>query len=256
MSAIHPTAIIDSSAELGEVAIGPYAVIEANAVVGTGTTIGAHSVVKRYTRIGRDNRIAEHVVIGGDPQDLKFTDCASFVELGNGNIVREGVTIHRGSAPESPTRIGDGCFLMATAHVAHDCTVGNRVVIANGAMLGGVVSIGDAAFVSGNVVVHQFCRIGRLAMAAGGARVIQDCLPFMISEGAPARARVLNIVGLRRAGVPAEEIAALKRALHALRTAGSLAAALDRLAADNSAAVAELAEFIRSATRGFAHPRG
>ena len=257
MSAIHPTAIIDGSAQLGaDVSIGPYAVIEGDVTIGEATSIGAHAVIKRYTRIGRENRIAEHVVIGGDPQDYKFQPGASYVEIGDRNLIREAATIHRGTEPETPTRIGDECFLMASAHVAHDCTVGNRVIIANGALVAGVVTLEDGAFISGNVVIHQFCRVGRLAFAGGGARISQDCLPFVITEGSPARARALNVVGLRRAGVAPDEIAALRRALHVLRTAGALEAALEELAASDSPHVAEMVRFIRGPTkRGFTHPR-
>jgi UDP-N-acetylglucosamine acyltransferase len=253
---IHPTALIHPSAQLGEgVEIGPYAIIEENVVLGDETKIGAHSVIKRYTRMGRANRVAEHTVIGGDPQDYKFKDCPSFVSIGDSNLIREGVTIHRSSKPEAPTRIGNDCFLMADTHVAHDCSVGNRVIIVNGAMLAGSVSIADAAFISGNVVIHQFCRVGRLAMAAGGARIVQDCLPFVITEGAPGRARALNVVGLRRAGMAAAEIAQLKRAFHILRTTPVLADALAEIEADPSPAIAELVAFMRTSPRGFSHPR-
>ena len=257
MSAIHPTAIVDPSVALASgVSIGPYAVIEADVAVGEGTSIGAHTVLKRHTRIGRENRIAEHVVIGGDPQDYKFEPCASYVEIGDRNLIREGATIHRGTTPETPTRIGNECFLMATAHVAHDCTIGDRVIIANGALVAGVVTLEDGAFISGNVVIHQFCRIGRLAFAGGGARLSQDCLPFVITEGSPARARAVNAVGLRRAGVAAGEIAALRRALHIMRTTSGLERVLDALAEIDSAHVAELVRFIRAPTkRGFTHPR-
>jgi UDP-N-acetylglucosamine acyltransferase len=143
---------------------------------------------------------------------------------------------------------------MVASHVAHDCQLGDRVVLTNSALLAGYVSIADGAIISGNVVIHQFCRVGRLAFAGGGARVSQDCLPFMITEGSPARARALNAVGLRRAGFPAEEIANLRKALHVLRTAAHLEDALQTLVATDSPAVAELVQFIRSSKRGFSHP--
>jgi UDP-N-acetylglucosamine acyltransferase len=255
-TAIHPTALIHPSAQLDDgVEIGPYAIVEEHVVLGARTTIGSHSIIKRYTQMGRENRVAEHAVIGGDPQDYKYKDCPSYVSIGDANLIREGVTIHRASRPESPTRIGDNCFLMADSHVAHDCTVGDRVIIVNGAMLAGSVSIDDAAFISGNVVIHQFCRVGRLAMAAGGARLVQDCLPFMITEGAPGRARALNVVGLRRAGMDAAEIRRLKHALHILRTTAGLEQALQQMETDASPAVAELVGFIRTSARGFSHPR-
>jgi UDP-N-acetylglucosamine acyltransferase len=143
---------------------------------------------------------------------------------------------------------------MVASHVAHDCQIGDRVVLTNSALLAGYVSIAEGAIISGNVVIHQFCRIGRLAFVGGGARVSQDCLPFMITEGSPARARALNAVGLRRAGFPVQEIAKLKGALHVLRTSGHLEDALQTLATIDSTAVAELVQFIRSSKRGFSHP--
>ena len=254
-SAIHPTALVHPGAQLGaDVTIGPYAVIEEDVIVGDGCGIGAHAVIKRYTRMGRDNRVYEHAVIGGDPQDYKFRDCVSFVSIGERNLIREGVTIHRGSVPDAHTRIGDGCFLMANCHVAHDCTLGDGVVIANGTLLGGVVAIGDHAFISGAVTIHQFCRVGRYALLAASTRVNQDCLPFVITDGVPGRARGLNLVGLRRGGVRADEIADLKRAFHALRTAPTLDSALQEISTYASPAAAELVQFIRESKRGFAHP--
>ena len=253
-STVHPTALVHPGARLGSgVEIGPYAVIEDDVVIGDGSSVGAHSILKRYTRVGRANRISEHVVIGGEPQDYKFKDCRSYVLIGDGNLIREGVTVHRGSTPEAETRIGSNCFLMASSHVAHDCTLGDRVILVNGALLAGVITIDDGAFISGNVSIHQFCRVGRLAFVAGAARVSQDCLPFVITEGAPARARALNVVGLKRAGVPSEEIASLRRAFHTLRTVPLLEEVLGTLAQDPSPAVAELVQFIRTAKRGFSH---
>ena len=255
-TAIHPAAVIHPDARIGEgVEVGPYAVVEDDVVIGEGTSIGAHAVIKRYTRMGRENRVSEHVVIGGEPQDYKFNGCRSYVSIGDGNRIRESVTIHRGSTPEAHTTIGDRCFLMVASHVAHDCQLGNGVVLTNSALLAGFVSIADGAIISGNVVIHQFCRVGRLAFVGGGARVSQDCLPFIITEGSPARARALNAVGLRRAGTEATEITALKRALHVLRTAPRLKDALEQLDTDATASVAELVRFIRNSKRGFSHPR-
>jgi UDP-N-acetylglucosamine acyltransferase len=255
MSAIHPTALVHPGAKLGaDVTVGPYAVIEEDVIIGDGCGIAAHAVIKRYTRMGHDNRVYEHAVIGGDPQDYKFRDCVSFVSIGERNLIREGVTIHRGSVPDAHTRIGNGCFLMANCHVAHDCTIGDGVVIANGTLLGGVVAIGDHAFISGAVTIHQFCRVGRYALLAASTRVNQDCLPFVITDGVPGRARGLNLVGLRRGGMRADEIADLKRAFHALRTAPALDSALQEISTYASPAAAELVQFIRESKRGFAHP--
>ena len=256
VSNIHPTACVHSDAEVAaDVRVGPYAVIEDGVAIGAGTHIAAHAVVKRYTRIGRNNRIYEHAVIGGDPQDVKFVPCDGAVSIGDDNYIREGVTIHRGSAPETATRIGNRCFLMANAHVAHDCAVGNDVVIVNGALLGGFVVVGDNAFVSGGVTIHQFCRVGRLAMVAASARVNQDCLPFIITDGAPGRARALNVVGLRRANIARTETDELKRAFHVLRSGVGVEQAFEQLARSSSTCVAELLHFIRDSKRGYAHVR-
>jgi UDP-N-acetylglucosamine acyltransferase len=238
-----------------DVQVGPYAVIEEDVVVGEGSSIAAHAVIKRYTRIGRATRIYEHAVIGGEPQDFKFKPCESYVLIGDGNHIREGVTIHRGSTPQAATRIGDRSFLMANCHIAHDCVIGSDVVIANGTLLGGFVSIEDRAFVSGAVTIHQFCRVGRLAMVAASARVNQDCLPFVVTDGVPGRARGLNTIGLKRAGLPTAEIVELKRAYHLLRSSLQLDAALRELERSSSVCVAELARFIHDSKRGFAHAR-
>lgn len=252
---VHPSAVVAPGARLGGgVRVGPFAVIEDDAEVGAGCEIAAHAVIKRYTRMGPHNRVGEHAVIGGEPQDLKFKGWPSFVVIGADNVIREGATVHRASVEGGETRIGDGNYLMAYAHVAHDCRIGNQAIIANGALVAGFVSVGDRAFVSGNVAIHQFARVGRLAMVGGLARISQDCLPFMITEGSPARARGLNIVGLKRAGVPAADVAALKRALALLRSGALLKETLDALDAADSAPVRELAQFIREAKRGFTHP--
>ncbi|GIL05730.1 MAG: acyl-[acyl-carrier-protein]--UDP-N-acetylglucosamine O-acyltransferase [Betaproteobacteria bacterium] len=247
---IHPTATVDAGARLGEdIEIGPYAVIEADAEIGDGCTIAAHAVVKRHTRLGRGNRVYEHAVIGGEPQDLRFRACASFVTIGDGNVIREGVTIHRGSRAGGMTRIGDGCMLMATAHVAHDCELADGVIMANAAVLGGHVRVGERAFLSGLVGVHQFCRVGRLAMVASSARIVQNCLPFVITEGHPARARALNVVGLRRAGFDSAALLELKRAFRLLRSGLPLAEILAQMDAMPSPLAREMAEFIRGCAR-------
>ena len=255
---IHPTAVIAPDAKLGEnVAIGPYAVIEEDVILGDGCQIAAHAVIKRHTRMGARNRVAEHAVIGGDPQDFKFkADCLSYTEIGDDNWLREGVTIHRGSREGSVTRLGSGCFLMAYTHIAHDCQVGNQVVMANTAGVAGEVVVADKAFISAAVTVHQFCRIGRNAMIGLSSKVVQDALPFCITDGNPGRARGLNLVGLRRSGFAKEDIAALKEAYRLLySTKVTLAEALAAMGEMPSPAVGELKAFIESTKRGFAHPR-
>jgi len=250
---IHPTALVDPAAHLAAgVVLGPYAVVEAETAVGEATEIRAHAVVKRYTRIGAGNVVHESAVLGGEPQDLGFNDGPTGLVIGDGNRIREGVTIHRASKPGGATVVGSECYLMAYAHVAHDCRLGDRVILANNAALAGHVTIGERAFLSGGVVVHQFCRIGRLAMIGGNSKIVQDCLPFVITDGVPGRARGLNVVGLRRAGLGAAQVRALKEGFRLLlRSSLPLAEALDRMAALQDPLVDEMAAFGRASQRGF-----
>jgi UDP-N-acetylglucosamine acyltransferase len=250
---IHPTAIISPGARLGrDVKIGPYAVIEDETDIGEGSEVRAHACIKRFTSLGPGNIIHEGAVLGGEPQDLGFEDCESYLRVGANNRIREGVTMHRGTAPGSATLVGSDCFIMASAHVAHNCRIGDRVIIANNVALAGHVDIEDRAFISGGVVVHQFCRIGRLAMIGGNSKIIQDCLPFVTTDGVPGRACGLNIVGLRRAGLKSSEVQKLKDAYRLLLRSGlALEEALSRLADARDPFVDHLTGFIRASTRGF-----
>jgi UDP-N-acetylglucosamine acyltransferase len=254
---IHATAVIAPGAKLGAGAeVGPFAVIEDDVVIGEGSRIAAHAVIKRYTRMGRRNRVFEHAVIGGEPQDLAFDPAAvSHVEIGDDNVFREGVTVHRGTKPGGVTRVGSGCYFMAIAHVAHDCVIGDRVVMVNNSGTSGYVTVGERAFLSGAAAVHQFCRVGRNAMIGLNAKVVQDALPFCITDGNPARARGLNLVGLRRAGFKAAEIAELKDAYRMLHQKVPLAEAIAKMKAGAGEPVRELAAFLEQGKRGFAHPR-
>jgi UDP-N-acetylglucosamine acyltransferase len=254
-SSIHPTALVDPGAEIGgDVTIGPFAVVERDVMIADGCSIGAHAVIRRYTRMGPRCRVWEHAMLGGEPQDVKFTDRPSSLEIGADNLIREGVTIHRATHEGGATRIGNGNFLMANCHIAHECTIGDLTIIANGALLAGHVSIGDRAFISGNVVIHQFARVGTLAMVGGLARISLDCLPYVITEGSPARARGLNVVGLRRAGLDADRIRTLKQAFRTLARPGRLLEdALAELNASASPEVATLVQFARESPRGFTH---
>jgi UDP-N-acetylglucosamine acyltransferase len=254
---IHPTAQVDPGAELGsDVAIGPCAIVESDVTIADGCRIGAHAVIRRHTTLGPRCRVSEHATLGGEPQDVSFRGEVSHLEIGADNLIREGVTIHRATTAGGSTRVGDGNFLMVNCHVAHDCQIGNRVIIANGALLAGHVSVADRAFISGNVVIHQFTRVGKLAMVGGLARISQDCLPYMVTEGSPARARGLNLVGLRRAGFAPDVLRALKQAFRTLFRAGrSLQDALAELEASPSPEVRALAAFARSTKRGFTHGR-
>lgn len=250
---LHATAIVDDDARLGAgVVVGPYAVVEGGTVIGDGTEIRAHAVVKRHTTLGSHNTVHEGAVLGGEPQDLGFEPGPSRLLIGDRNRIREGVTIHRSSGPGSVTVVGSGCFIMAYAHVAHDDRLADGVILANNVALAGHVEIEERAFLSGGVVVHQFCRIGRLAMIGGNSKIVQDCLPFIITDGVPGEARGLNVVGLRRAGVPASQLRPLKEAYRLLlRAALPLETALARLSAIEEPLVDELVAFVRGSKRGF-----
>jgi len=253
--AIHPTASVDADARLEEgVTIGPYAVVESAVHIGRGTEVRAHAVVKRYTTLGQGNVVHEGAVLGGEPQDLTFAGGESYLRIGDGNRIREFVTVHRANKPGAATLIGSRCFLMAYVHIAHDCVLEDGAILVNYSGLSGHVRVGAGAFVSGGVVVHQFTRIGRLAMIGGNAKVTQDCLPFILTDGFPARARAVNVVGLRRAGVASTTTRALREAYRTLLRGGlPLSEAVGRLAASPEPLVRELAEFARTSTRGFAH---
>jgi UDP-N-acetylglucosamine acyltransferase len=252
---VHPTAVIAPGARLGNgVCVGPFAVIEGDTTIGDGCEIRAHAVVKRFTTLGEGNRVHEGAVLGGEPQDVAFTGADSRLVIGDRNLIREGVTIHRSTKQGGATVIGSDCFLMAYAHVAHDNRLGDRVIVANNCALAGHVEIGDRAFLGGGVGVHQFCRIGRMAMVGGFAKVVQDCLPFVITDGHPARARGVNVVGLRRAGVTASQLRVLHEAYRLLLRSGlHAAAALEKIDALADPLASELAAFVRASKRGIAH---
>src|SRR5262245_30430114 len=253
--AIHPTAIISSGATVGEnVSVGPYAAIEPDTEIGAGCEIRAHAVIKRFTTLGLNNAVHEGAVLGGEPQDVGFVDCTSYLRVGSNNRIREGATIHRGTQPESATVVGSNCFIMANAHVAHNCRLGDGVIIANNVALAGYVDIDDLAFISGGVVVHQFCRIGRLAMIGGNSKIVQDCLPFVVTDGVPGRARGLNLVGLRRAGFKSGDLTNLKEAYRLLLRSGlPLNDAIASLESLTDPVVSHLIDFVRRSTRGFSH---
>ena len=256
-SEVHPTAAVGGSARLGAgVKVGPYAVIEDGAEVGDGTEIRAHAVIKRFTILGRGNTVHEGAVLGGEPQDVGFSGAETRLRVGDGNKIREGVTIHRATRPGGETVVGSGCFLMAYAHVAHECVIGDGAILANNVALAGHVEIGARAFLSGGVVVHQFCRVGRLAMVGGNAKIVQDCLPFVVTDGVPGRAAGLNVVGLRRAGATARQLRTLKDGYRLLlRSSLALETALERMAALGDPWVDEMIAFARTSKRGFHHAR-
>src|SRR5437588_12317404 len=254
---IHPTSVVSPRAEIAaDVRVGPYAVVEDEARIGEGCEIGAHAVVKRFTTLGERNRIYEHATLGGEPQDVKFKGEPSRLEIGNDNLIREYVTIHRASGESALTRVGSRNFLMVGAHVAHNCEVGDGNVFANGVALAGHVVVEDHVFLSSNVGAHQFVRIGRYAMVGGKSKIVQDVLPFFTTDGNPPRVRGLNSVGLRRAGFSNDERRALKEAYRILfRNGLALEDALREMAELNDSNVEHLINFIRHSQRGFSRAR-
>jgi UDP-N-acetylglucosamine acyltransferase len=251
---VHPTSIVSAGARHGTgLRVGPFAVIEENVTLGDDCEVRAHAVVKSHAVLGSGNRIHEGAVVGGEPQDLSFKGGEARLVIGDRNVIREGVTIHGSTKADGTTVLGSGCFVMAYSHVGHDGRLGDRVILANGTVLAGHVEVGDGAFLSGLVAVHQFCRIGRLAMVGGASKVVQDCLPFVIADGHPARACGLNVVGLRRAGVPVSQLRTLRLAYRLLLRSGlPRDAALERLSALDDPLVDEMVAFVRGSKRGIA----
>ncbi len=218
MADIHETAVVDPGAVLDAgVRVGPHAVIGDDVRIGAGTTIGPHAVILPHVRLGEENSVHAHAVLGDLPQDVAFTGAKTRLEIGDRNMIRENVTVHRASQADRVTRIGSDCFLMAGSHVAHDCQVGDRVILTNNVLLAGVVTVGEGANLGGAAVIHQFCRVGPLAMVGGFGGVGQDVLPYAMVHGIPACHFRLNTIGLRRAGVKGERYGALETAFRALR---------------------------------------
>ncbi len=251
---IHPSAFVDPAATIGHrVQIGPFAVIEAGAVVGDDCILGAHTVVRPYTTLGAGCTLHAGAVIGDTPQDMGFKNVASYVRIGMRCTFREGVTVHRGTKEGTETIIGDDCFLMANSHVAHNCILGNRVILANGVLLGGYVEIGDGAFVSGNAVIHQFCKVGRLAMVGGLSGISKDVPPFCMTHSVSMNTIVgLNIVGLRRNGFSPDQRRAARQCFKLLFRDGlNISQAREQLQSMPGVDVAsEFLTFIANSKRG------
>jgi UDP-N-acetylglucosamine acyltransferase len=210
---IHPTAIVDSSAEVAaDAEIGPYCVIGSEVVIGAGCVLTNHVTVAGPTKIGESNRFYPYCSIGQRTQDLKYTGEPTYLEIGNHNSFREFCTVNRGTSPGAKTSIGSHGNFLAYSHIAHDCTVGDHVIFSNNGTLAGHVIVEDHAVIGGLSGVHQFCRIGRHAILGGCTKIVQDVAPFMIADGNPAELRGINQVGLERRGFSAEEIRSLREA--------------------------------------------
>jgi UDP-N-acetylglucosamine acyltransferase len=250
---IHPTAILGPDVELADdTVVGPYAVLDGKIKVGPGCIIDQGARLIGTITLGKNNRIGAYSVVGEKPQHLKYADEPTSVEMGDNNIIREFVTIHRGTTHSWRTRIGNGNFFMATSHVAHDCIVGNNCVFANGALLAGHCTVADNVVLSGHAALHQFCKIGRIGMISGVSASSKDVPPFLIVQGFNNILGV-NVVGMRRAGVPTPHIDAVRRAYFLMFKMGlTVTQGADRMLAEHGdiPEVQELANFIRSAGRG------
>jgi UDP-N-acetylglucosamine acyltransferase len=261
--AIHPSATVASTARVHPGAsVGPdcviadFCVIETDVIIGARCRFEPYVYVKRWTTMGDDNEISAGTVLGTDPLDKVFTGERSYLRIGNRNKIREHYTISRGTKPESATQIGDENYIMTSGHIAHNCRIGDQTVIASCALVAGYVDVGDQAFISGGVVVHQYSRIGRLAMIGGNTRVNLDVPPYFLYSGFHVEPSGLNLVGLRRAGFSAGDIASLKLAYRLLYRSGlKLADALERIGAEcPSGHARHLVEFVRSSKRGICRP--
>ena len=215
---IDKLAVIHPKAEIGDnCVIGPFCTIGENVKIGARTKLQSHIVIDGHTEVGEDCVIFPFATLGVQSQDLKYVaGSKTYTKIGSRNLIREFVSIHSGTAEESMTVVGNDCALLAHSHIAHNCDVGNRVILSHGATLGGHVFIGDSANIGGLCGIHQFCRIGTTALVAGLARVTQDVLPFTIAEGTPASMRVVNRVGMHRTGYSDEDILEVRRAFRTL----------------------------------------
>ena len=244
---IHPEAIVGPGVHVGE-----YCVIESDVSIGAGCVLEPYVYVKRWTTLGERNEISAGTVLGTDPLDKSFSGQRSYLRIGNGNKIREHYTISRGTEPESVTEIGDQNYIMTSGHIAHNCRIGSRTVIASCALVAGYVEVEDEAFISGGVVVHQFSKIGRLAMIGGNTRVNSDAPPFFLYAGHDIVARGLNLVGLKRAGYKASQVAPIKQAYRLLYRSGlKLEDALARIESEIATPeTLHLVAFIRRSSRG------
>ncbi|HEY8391623.1 MAG TPA: acyl-ACP--UDP-N-acetylglucosamine O-acyltransferase [Capillibacterium sp.] len=252
---IHETALVHPGAKLGKnVVIGPYAVIGEHVELGDGCVVGPHVLIDGWTKIGNNNKFYHGASIGVEPQDLKFKGEKTYLIIGDGNIFRENVTISRGTAEGGgETRIGNDNLFMAYSHVAHDCKVGNHVVMANCSALAGHVTVEDRVTIGGLAGVHQFTKVGKLAMIGACTKIVKDVPPFIIADGNPARVAGINIVGLRRNDVPPEIRNEIKRAYRILyRSNLSVEQAIEKMEHElhGIAEIDHFIRFLRSAERG------
>lgn len=251
---IHPTAIVDAAASIGAgCIIGPYCIVGPGVELGEECWLQHHVSLSGPSRIGPRNRFYSFTSIGQQTQDLKYVGEPTYLEIGEGNCFREFATVHRGTAPGSITRIGDGGNFLAYSHIAHDCTIGNRVIFSNNGTVAGHVEVGDHAVIGGLTAVHQFCRIGRHAITGGCSKIVQDVPPFMIADGNPAEIRGYNKIGLERHGFTEDGLRRVKefyRIIYRMQLNVQQAVEQIRTTFPDDADAQYLIEFINSSARG------
>jgi UDP-N-acetylglucosamine acyltransferase len=251
---IHPTAIVDPGAEIGEdTTIGPYCVIGAQVVVGASCWLQNHVTVAGPTRIGARNKFYAYCSIGQQTQDLKYKGEPTYLEIGDENTFREFVTVNRSTMSDGKTRVGNRGNFLAYSHIGHDCIVGDEVVFSNNGTLAGHVEVGDNAVMGGLTAVHQFCRVGRFAITGGCSKIVQDVPPFMIADGNPAEIRGINLVGLERKGFPPETVKLIKEAFRLLfRSKYNTRQAIEAIRKElpTKEEITQIVEFIEKTERG------
>ena len=253
-ASIHPTAIVDPSASVGDgVMIGPYCAIDGSVVLGDGCCLKSHVVIAGNTTLGPDNLVYPFAVLGEQTQDLKYEGEPTSLVIGEGNVFREHVTVHRSTASDGPTRIGSHGNFLAYSHVAHDCVVGDHVIFSNNGTLAGHVVVEDYAIIGGLAAVHQFCRIGAHAITGGCTKIVQDVPPFMIADGNPAVIRGVNKVGLERRGFTDGDLRALREAYKVLfRDQLNTKQAVERILKQSGQVpvIQQLVAFVNASERG------
>lgn len=251
---IHPTAMVAGSAIIGDnVAVGPFAVIEDNVTIGEGCKIGSHALITSGARLGRNVQVHHGAVLSTIPQDLKFEGEESILTIGDNTVIREYATLNRGTTYRRETTVGSDCLLMAYSHIAHDCIIGNHVILSNAVNLAGHVEIGEHAILGGILPVHQFVKIGAHAMIGGGFRVPMDICPYALCGGYPLKVMGLNVIGLKRRGFAPQTVQALEKAFRILfRSKLNTTQAVEQIKAEVEpiAEVAEILDFISKSKRG------
>jgi UDP-N-acetylglucosamine acyltransferase len=251
---IHPTALVDAGAEIGDdVEIGPFAIVGENCRIGDGCVIAARATLERNVILGDGVKVGIGTVLGGDPQDLKFKGELTTVEIGDGTTIREYTTINRGTTQSYKTTVGKNCFIMSYVHLAHDCHIGDGVILVNSVQLAGHVSVGDKAIIAGQSAAHQFVKIGQYSFVGGCSRISQDVPPYIKAVGNPIKLYGLNSVGLQRNNFPEEVVRELKRAYRLFfRSELNVSQAKERAAAELKPfpEVQELLRFVEESGRG------